>query len=148
VKALGTCLILSAAVAIGGCVKQSAYSVQPNSDETLRERLDAQWFTRVINDAERVKAVELVYCPIQPQTPTVCRTAVVWVNGRSLLLSEAPTQQPPPMQQGTMPPPPPQPSSALPPVPTAPPAGTSQPVPPPTAPTTAPPGPPSVPATR
>ncbi|HEY4119099.1 MAG TPA: hypothetical protein VGM56_14635 [Byssovorax sp.] len=77
---------LLAALALLGCVRPSAYTVTPVSHEFINGKLDAQWFTRDITDDEgKLAIIELVYCPTMPGVPTVCRTAIVWRNGQSLL---------------------------------------------------------------
>lgn len=69
-----------------GCGRhQRVYTVYTEHHETVRGRLDAQWFRREIHDAEGVSAVELVYCPIVPNAVVGCRTAVVWGRGQSEL---------------------------------------------------------------
>lgn len=69
-----------------GCGRpQRVYTVYAEHHETVRGRLDAQWFRREVYDDEGVSAVELVYCPIVPNTVVGCRTAVVWARGHSAL---------------------------------------------------------------
>ena len=63
----------------------ASYAVQAHHSESVSEKLDARWFTRDIEDDHGLLAIELVYCPIVPNDPTVCRTAVVWERGKTLL---------------------------------------------------------------
>lgn len=70
-----------------GCGRpQRVYTVYAEHHETVRGRLDAQWFRREIYDTEGIRAVELVYCPIVPNVVAGCRTAVVWGRGQSELV--------------------------------------------------------------
>ena len=76
-----------------GCVARSAYVVSHVDSETLSEKIDAEWFTREIFESggtsSGLRAIELTYCPIIPNQPTVCRTAVVWQANHSALLDAA-----------------------------------------------------------
>lgn len=93
---------------LAACAKPS-YVVAPAHQETERKKIDAEWFTRDVYDGSGLAAVELVYCPLQPEVELVCRTAVVWQRDRSMLLehssgaaSPAPAQAATPMPQATV----------------------------------------------
>jgi predicted small lipoprotein YifL len=88
-RAFTSLLLIGTLATLSGCPKP-AYVVAPSHEETRRDRLDAEWFTREISDGAGLQAIELVYCPIQPSTPTVCRTAVVWRRDQSALTETAP----------------------------------------------------------
>jgi hypothetical protein len=54
--------------------------------EAKRDKLDGHWFLRDIYQGSKLNAVELVYCPIVPGEPVVCRSSVVWErDGRALV---------------------------------------------------------------
>jgi hypothetical protein len=90
-KFLASLLFVTSGIAlISGCAKPS-YLVAPANSETVRKKLDAEWFTRDIYDGTGLAAVELTYCPIQPNTQMVCRTGVVWVRDTSALIDEEPS---------------------------------------------------------
>lgn len=82
-------LLLSASVSLAACA-ESAYIVMPTNEETVREKLDAEWFTRKIYDGNGLAAVELTYCPIQPKTQMVCRTGIVWMRDNSFFMDLEP----------------------------------------------------------
>ena len=84
-------LVSSGLGLIVGCAKPSYVVAAANNDEVVRKKLDAEWFTRDIYDSTGLAAVELTYCPIQPNTQTVCRTGLVWVRDSSLLIEEEPS---------------------------------------------------------
>ena len=66
----------------------ATYTIEPFHAESVPGKLDARWFVRdVIDEHGAVTGVELVYCPIVPSDPTVCRTGVVWERGRSVLVN-------------------------------------------------------------
>lgn len=118
-------LLAGALVLATGC-GSATYVVNAEHQETKRAELDAEWFTREIRDGGTLVALELVYCPIQPNTETVCRTATVWEKDRSVLMDLAPTTVAPhapagPPRPATPPPVAPQPRSAEPAAPPAPP---------------------------
>jgi hypothetical protein len=70
-----------------GCQKPNIYTVRSITYETISGRLDAQWFERDISGTNGARsAVELVYCPIVPSGPMVCRTAVVWRKDQTALM--------------------------------------------------------------
>lgn len=74
-----------------GCARhQRVYTMYAEHHETVRGRLDAQWFRREVYDDTGIKAVELVYCPVVPNATTGCRTAVVWARGFSELVGTPP----------------------------------------------------------
>jgi hypothetical protein len=76
-----------AASLVVGCVHPSYYVVTPTSRETVSEKLDAHWFQREVADAQGLKYIELVYCPVQAgEAAPVCRTSIIWTRGRSQLL--------------------------------------------------------------
>jgi hypothetical protein len=81
-------LALALVGAAAGCEHQSAYAVSTVHDEVVKGRLNAQWFTRDVYGKEGLAAVELVYCPIVAGAPTVCRTAIVWQDARSVLMEK------------------------------------------------------------
>ena len=83
-------LCLCGASLLAGCANPP-YVVEPLHEETRRDRLDANWFLRKISDASGLAAVELTYCPIEPNTATVCRTAVVWRRNQSALTDTEPS---------------------------------------------------------
>lgn len=93
--------------ALSGCAKP-AYLVTPTNEETVRDKLDAEWFTRKIFDSNGLAAVELTYCPIQPKTQMVCRTGIVWLRDNSFFMDLEP-QAAQTSSQATQPPPPPPP---------------------------------------
>jgi hypothetical protein len=88
----------------GGCAKP-AYVVAPTHEETLREKLDAEWFTRKIYDGNGLAAVELTYCPIQPKTRVVCRTGIVWIRDNSFFMDLEPQAAQTPSEPSMTPPP-------------------------------------------
>src|SRR6516164_232214 len=82
--------LLVALVAICGCKQGTGYVITPltPSDteprrEVLRGKLDGHWFQREImsTGVQGPAAIELMYCPIVKDGPTVCRTALIWQNG-------------------------------------------------------------------
>ena len=74
-----------------GCTKTGRYGVIDAHHEAVPDRLDGRWFQRTITtDDNGILAIELVYCPITPFAPTICRTAVVWQSRTSKLLDAAP----------------------------------------------------------
>lgn len=78
--------IILAALWLGAC-GYPGYTVEAHHQESIEHVVDARWFTRQIYDKGGVRAVELVYCPIQQGTPqVVCRTAVVWERDKSALV--------------------------------------------------------------
>jgi hypothetical protein len=78
-------LALLVGVGTGGCVKKTGYLVEPAHTEAKRHELDGNWFLRDIYQAGKLQAIELVYCPIVPSQPVVCRSSVVWEReGRAL----------------------------------------------------------------
>jgi hypothetical protein len=74
---------------VSGCAKP-AYVLDPTHEETARAKLDAQWFTRDIYDGNGLAAVELTYCPLQPNVATVCRTGIVWRRDDSFFMDLEP----------------------------------------------------------
>jgi hypothetical protein len=88
-KLVSIAVAAGALLALAGCVKGSAYAVEAKHAETIGGKLDAVWFARDIHNSESgLKAVELVYCPMVPDGPTVCRTAVIWERDKSELLEK------------------------------------------------------------
>lgn len=81
-------------VGLGACSTRSSYVLDASHEETIANKLDAEWFTRDIYDGSGRAAVELVYCPIQPSTPTVCRTDIVWRRGQSKIMDMEPNAAP------------------------------------------------------
>lgn len=79
-------LLVAGTLASMGCAR-STYVVTPLLHESVKGRIDGQWFERAIwgKNGELV-AVELVYCPTVPNHPTVCRTGVVWEKDHSKLI--------------------------------------------------------------
>jgi hypothetical protein len=71
-----------------GCLSRATYRVEHGNHEVIADKLDARWFTREITDTDGPTAVELVYCPIIPSQPTVCRSATVWQRDYSALLTK------------------------------------------------------------
>jgi hypothetical protein len=70
-----------------GCQKGAFYAVHPVHYETISGRLDAEWFERdIIGKGGTRQALELIYCPMVPSGPLVCRTAVVWEKDKTELL--------------------------------------------------------------
>jgi len=59
--------------------------------EVLPGRLDGTWFQRNVYSGSELQAVELMYCPITKDGPTVCRTALVWQKGVTELLESSAT---------------------------------------------------------
>ncbi len=90
VRALGALALVTGLAALTGCHHGSAYTVVPLPKEELRwGRLDGHWFERHIyaeGSGQSPTAVELLYCPIVKEGPTVCRTAVIWRDGVTTLL--------------------------------------------------------------
>jgi len=84
------CLVVGAVSLLSGC-SNPPYVIAPLHEETRRDRLDAQWFTREISDGNGLQAVELVYCPLEPNMSLVCRTAIVWRRDQSALVDTEPT---------------------------------------------------------
>jgi hypothetical protein len=73
-------------VALAGCAKPNQYIVIPESSESIKGKLDDHWFLRRISgERGELAHIELVYCPTLPDVPTVCRTSIVWEDGRPLL---------------------------------------------------------------
>ncbi len=88
-RALGIVGVVTGLAGLCGCHHGSAYVVLPLQKEELRAgRLDAHWFERHIygENGQSPTAVELLYCPIVKEGPTVCRTAVIWRDGVTTLL--------------------------------------------------------------
>jgi hypothetical protein len=76
-----------ALLAASACRGTASYEVVALHHETVRNKLDAQWFQREVYDKRgKLAAVELVYCPMRPEQRTVCRTAVVWRRNESALM--------------------------------------------------------------
>jgi hypothetical protein len=74
----------AAAGGLGGVVAERA----SHRLEVLPEKLDGHWFERRIypSRSSTPDAIELVYCPLVKDGPTVCRSATIWVNGSTELL--------------------------------------------------------------
>jgi hypothetical protein len=82
-------IALLSLLAASACRGTASYNVVALHHETVREKLDAQWFQRDVYDKRgKLTAVELVYCPMRPGQSTVCRTAVVWRRNDSALMSQ------------------------------------------------------------
>jgi hypothetical protein len=82
-------IALMALMGASACRGAASYQVVDLHHETVREKLDAQWFQREVYDKKgKLEAVELVYCPMRPGQPTVCRTAVVWRRNESALMNQ------------------------------------------------------------
>ncbi len=89
-----TLSLLAGCSLLGACANPP-YAVTPLFEETRRGKLDAEWFTRQISDGTGLQAVELTYCPIEPNQGVVCRTAVVWRRNQSALTDVEPTSAAP-----------------------------------------------------
>ncbi len=89
-RAIGALLLAASVCSLAGC-SNPPYVVDPLHEETRRDHLDAQWFLRKISDGSGLQAVELTYCPIEPNTLPVCRTAIVWRRNQSALVDTEPT---------------------------------------------------------
>jgi hypothetical protein len=110
-RSISALLLACALSALAGC-SNPPYVVDPLHEETRRDHLDAQWFLRKISDGSGLQAVELTYCPIEPNTVPVCRTAIVWRKNQSALIDVEPTALVPVPSPGGSPapaPPPPAP---------------------------------------
>jgi hypothetical protein len=59
-----------------------------NRLELIPGKLDGHWFERRIFSpgSSTVDAVELMYCPLLKDGPTVCRTTLIWQRGTTNLL--------------------------------------------------------------
>jgi hypothetical protein len=83
-------MLATTALAITGCARPLQYLVSPVSSEYVEGKLDGQWMQRVITgERGEIAHIELLYCPTLPNVSTVCRTAIVWENGTSLLYDMA-----------------------------------------------------------
>jgi hypothetical protein len=72
--------------ALAGCAKPNQYVIVADSSESIKDKLDDHWFLRSISgDKGEIAHIELVFCPTLPDVPTVCRTSIVWEDGRPLL---------------------------------------------------------------
>ena len=83
-------LVIACAALVGltACKGTASYNVVALHHDTVREKLDAQWFQRdIYNKQGKLEAVELIYCPMRPGEPTVCRTSVVWRRNQSELVN-------------------------------------------------------------
>lgn len=69
-----------------GCMKRTGYVIDPSHTEAKREQIDGHWFLREVNESGKLTSVELVYCPILPGQPVVCRTSVVWERENRALI--------------------------------------------------------------
>jgi hypothetical protein len=107
VRLLFFALLLAVGSGLGACAGRPSYVLDPTHDETVKNKLDAQWFTRDIFDGKGLAAVELTYCPLQPNTATVCRTAIVWRRGSSLIMDLDPKSEAQPTAAAPPPPAPP-----------------------------------------
>jgi hypothetical protein len=88
-KATGTAALAMCMAGALGCSHGGYYQVTAlPQHEVVAGRLDAHWFQRDVYapGSKDLSAVELVYCPIVRDGPTVCRTAVVWQDGVTSLL--------------------------------------------------------------
>jgi hypothetical protein len=77
------------ASAAGGVGDVSASASARNRLEVLHDRLDGHWFERRIYGAgsgTSPDALELMYCPLVSNGPTVCRTTTIWTKGATNLL--------------------------------------------------------------
>lgn len=75
--------------ALVGCRSAGVYEVHAHHAETVPGKVDGVWFTRAVrSERQETKAVELVYCPIVPNGPMVCRTAIIWEDGHSQLIEK------------------------------------------------------------
>jgi hypothetical protein len=88
-RLLLTLSLCAACSLLAGCTNPP-YAVTPLFEETRRGKLDAEWFTREISDGSGLQAVELTYCPIEPNQSVVCRTAIVWRRNQSALIDVEP----------------------------------------------------------
>ncbi len=86
-------LALLTALAATGCQHGAVYTIVPlpagnPRTEVKAGKLDGHWFQRDIlaGGSTETDAIELVYCPIVEDQPTVCRTTVVWQKGVTTLL--------------------------------------------------------------
>ena len=74
-----TALLAPLLLLVQGCMMpKDTYMVDWMYSENLQRKLDAGWFLRDVMDKKGLAAIELMYCPMQPEKPVVCRTAVVW----------------------------------------------------------------------
>lgn len=65
----------------------SGYSVTAlEKADVIPGQVDARYFSREISDKRGLAAIELVYCPLVPGQPTVCRTAIVWMRDSNALI--------------------------------------------------------------
>jgi hypothetical protein len=95
-RSLWCALLACVAFGSSGCATHDGYGVEWLYSEHIRDRIDADWFTREIRDANGVVAVELMYCPMVPGQAVVCRTSIVWQrNARALM--DQPRLSPPPV---------------------------------------------------
>ena len=97
-KPLAMAAVAASAFALAGCQHGAYYSVVPLAPtdpggssrlEVIPEKLDGHWFERNVYGAgsgTTPDAVELVYCPLVKDGPTVCRTATIWTKGTTNLL--------------------------------------------------------------
>ncbi|HEY8089137.1 MAG TPA: hypothetical protein VIF09_14865 [Polyangiaceae bacterium] len=75
------------AAASGGSL--AASETAHNRLEVLHDRLDGHWFERRIyraGSSSTADSLELVYCPLVKDGPTVCRTSILWTRNSSALL--------------------------------------------------------------
>ena len=74
-----------------GCMNRSGYRVDGLQHDKVEDRVDGRWFRRtIVNKDGGIVAIELVYCPIMPDTETVCRTGIVWRSRESKLYDVVP----------------------------------------------------------
>ena len=90
-RAVALAVVVAAAAGCGPVARStSGYTVAAlEKADSIPGQVDARYFSREIRDERGLAAIELVYCPILPGYPTVCRTAVVWMRDASALI-EAP----------------------------------------------------------
>ncbi len=96
-------IVCSGMLLLAACGPRGAYIHTVEHSEVIADAHDAQWFTRMIMSGAHVEAVELVYCPIQPEAALRCRTSVIWRADHSALAdtpaapaTPAPAPAPPP----------------------------------------------------
>lgn len=81
-------VVVLALTAVYGCAARRLEVGAVRRDVVAGE-LDSQWFERsVYSKAGALEAIELVWCPDVPNQQVVCRTAIIWKAGESLLVDE------------------------------------------------------------